>query len=407
MLIICMDCQTQSHVDPKQLEGNRSFRCEKCAGAHSSTSSNTTEKGIALASNDDEKGIMLVTVDMEEVPAPPTVMEKGIALAIDGEKAFALAAVEIEKRIILVTHNDLEFSSHSANESLQHSDTSQPDEILEIPDPSPVLETPALSSAEDVISLTVDEPEPYLSELHPDTPTVESTPLVVDTRTPPLQLRPSEFRQKEDTWKQGDDSGNKIQLFDEPPPPVRPSKLKGVKLMTISTPVMVAISVMFIMFISLADLVFKPQVKAGPNVENISRTTVIAAPEIKQEAAVVPTPAPEIVKPAPIATPEMTPPVVENKVAEVKPEPTQPSETGKGQFTIQVGAHTDESEAKNQASKLSGAGFEPRVVSVDIPKRGRWYRVQSGSFSNRDEANRYGAQIVAKGAAESFVVSGP
>jgi cell division protein FtsN len=53
---------------------------------------------------------------------------------------------------------------------------------------------------------------------------------------------------------------------------------------------------------------------------------------------------------------------------------------------------------------LRAAGYDPRVVSVELPKRGTWYRVMVGSFGDRAEANRFGAQLRAKGAAQDFVI---
>jgi cell division protein FtsN len=147
-----------------------------------------------------------------------------------------------------------------------------------------------------------------------------------------------------------------------------------------------------------------PKGKVSSNTVTPVQTASLPENDSKQVVVAAPAEAPETFKSVPTPT---APPVTENKPAEAAPAVDQPSIPAKGQFTVQVGSHNNVEEANAQAAKLSAAGFEPRIVSVDIPKRGRWYRIQTGSFSNRDEANRYGAQIVAKGAAGNFVVAVP
>ena len=82
----------------------------------------------------------------------------------------------------------------------------------------------------------------------------------------------------------------------------------------------------------------------------------------------------------------------------------QPSEMN-GRFTLQVGSYNNPVEANEHAARLQRAGFAAQVVTVDLPKRGTWYRVQTGRFNDRAEAARYGAQVHAKGAAENFIIS--
>ncbi len=100
-------------------------------------------------------------------------------------------------------------------------------------------------------------------------------------------------------------------------------------------------------------------------------------------------------------TPQPKP--VESKPA---PEPTPaPQMNSTGGFTLQVGSYNTPVEANERAAKLKAAGFEAQVVAVELPKRGTWYRVQTGRFGERAEATRYGAQLRAKGAVESFLVA--
>jgi len=82
----------------------------------------------------------------------------------------------------------------------------------------------------------------------------------------------------------------------------------------------------------------------------------------------------------------------------------QQSETA-GRFTLQVGSYNNPVEANEHAARLQRTGFAAQVVAVDLPKRGIWYRVQTGRFDDRADAARYGAQLRAKGAAENFIIS--
>ncbi|MFL6211606.1 MAG: SPOR domain-containing protein [Pyrinomonadaceae bacterium] len=94
------------------------------------------------------------------------------------------------------------------------------------------------------------------------------------------------------------------------------------------------------------------------------------------------------------------------KQVEEKPAPAPVSQPeGAGRFTLQVGSFNTPVEANERAAHLQAAGFAPRVVAVELPNRGTWYRVQTGRFSDRAEAARVGAQLRAKGAAENFIVS--
>jgi len=92
----------------------------------------------------------------------------------------------------------------------------------------------------------------------------------------------------------------------------------------------------------------------------------------------------------------------------VKPTPApvrEPQPAADGKFTLQVGSYNTPVEANKRAAHLRAAGFAAQVVAVELPKRGTWYRVQTGRFADRAEATRYGVQLRAQGAAESYIVT--
>jgi cell division septation protein DedD len=85
--------------------------------------------------------------------------------------------------------------------------------------------------------------------------------------------------------------------------------------------------------------------------------------------------------------------------------PERAVEAKEGKVTIQVGAYNAATEAAGRVAALKSAGFEARSVEVEIPKRGTWYRVQSGRFVSRDEAERYGRQLRDRGVVSSFITT--
>ncbi|HKP72620.1 MAG TPA: SPOR domain-containing protein, partial [Pyrinomonadaceae bacterium] len=105
-------------------------------------------------------------------------------------------------------------------------------------------------------------------------------------------------------------------------------------------------------------------------------------------------------------------PVAAPSVESVKVKQTPPAsssnasnESKTGKVTIQIGSYNEAGQAEARVADLKSAGFEARVVEVEIPKRGTWYRVQSGRFETRDDAERYGKQLREKGVASSFITT--
>lgn len=76
-----------------------------------------------------------------------------------------------------------------------------------------------------------------------------------------------------------------------------------------------------------------------------------------------------------------------------------------GGLTVQVGSYNVIEQANERVARLQAAGFAARVATIELPKRGTWYRVQAGRFSNREEAARYGNELKAKGVADSFIIT--
>ncbi len=116
-------------------------------------------------------------------------------------------------------------------------------------------------------------------------------------------------------------------------------------------------------------------------------------------AQVAATPAPTS-EPAPQPAPAAAPKTDEK----ARVETPAPAADVEGNFTAQVGSHSDQSEANAQVSRLRANGFDARSVAAELPGRGIWYRVQVGRFADRVEAAKTVAALRAKGAAAGALV---
>lgn len=93
---------------------------------------------------------------------------------------------------------------------------------------------------------------------------------------------------------------------------------------------------------------------------------------------------------------------------EAKPtqQPVVPSETrnAQGRFALQAAAFPSQAGADEFAEKLKAAGVASYVVTADLAKKGRWFRVRVGRFNTADEAQRFAAeaQLRAKAAGMSL-----
>lgn len=116
-----------------------------------------------------------------------------------------------------------------------------------------------------------------------------------------------------------------------------------------------------------------------------------------------PTPAPTAptATPAPTAAPVATPNAEQPKAAE--PAAAQPAPAGR--FTVQVGSYNAPAEAEARAANLRSAGQTVRVAEVEIPKRGKWYRVYVGGFASRTDAESHGKSLRERGLADSYIAT--
>jgi DedD protein len=67
----------------------------------------------------------------------------------------------------------------------------------------------------------------------------------------------------------------------------------------------------------------------------------------------------------------------------------------RGAYTIQIGASSRRADAERLAKRFEA--HRSRVIAADVPGKGRWYRVQVGSYLTRDAASRQLASLARAG----------
>jgi cell division septation protein DedD len=351
MKIICMDCHNETHLEVEMLKDKNKMTCARCE-------ENSQAK---LAGN------------LDVWSAPPQFEEPKASAA--------------------TTDYTFEVITPQASEA----------DVLEIPEKALELYNPEREEAEDVVLY---EPEVLPAIEEPRAERFEEPPDVLffsqaedNTEPPPVDLGPVDgSSQREEPAP--------IQLS-EVGPPIESAAPGKVKLLKFSTASLAAGLTVFLAFIFLGDTFTKSSVDIS-QVTAAPRQTKETVRETKVQAAVSEaTPAPQP-SPTPAPTPEPTPaptPAPAPKQAETAAPPADAQQsTAAGRFAVQVGSYNEVGQANERAEKLRAAGYDPRVVSVELPKRGTWYRVMVGSFSDRAEANRFGTQMRAKGAAQDFVI---
>jgi len=130
-----------------------------------------------------------------------------------------------------------------------------------------------------------------------------------------------------------------------------------------------------------------PETAPSPPIKSAVVSTVVAA----ETEAPKPAPAPPSAEDAPAETPVSKPAVeVETppKKAAVPPK-KKPAAAPSRVYTLQVKAARDKVEADTFVKALRAKGFKPHLILVDIPKKGRFYRVRLGRFDSMPEARAF------------------
>lgn len=121
----------------------------------------------------------------------------------------------------------------------------------------------------------------------------------------------------------------------------------------------------------------------------------------KKERLEESTPEKTSTKDEPAAAAEAQPKPPAQPTTEVSKEEKPP----KGSFTVQLASFKDPNSAKKFAARFQDLQPKATVRTVDLPGKGRWYRVQVGQLSSRDEATALADRLTKKYQLKAFVIS--
>ena len=77
----------------------------------------------------------------------------------------------------------------------------------------------------------------------------------------------------------------------------------------------------------------------------------------------------------------------------------------KGNFTVQLASFRDPKSAEKFAARFKDLKSRVIVRTVDLPGKGRWYRVQAGELSSRDDAAALADRLAKKYQLKAFVIT--
>jgi cell division septation protein DedD len=110
-----------------------------------------------------------------------------------------------------------------------------------------------------------------------------------------------------------------------------------------------------------------------------------------------------------VEEPESLPTEVEEEVVASIAEETPPAKEKApiGAYTINVASFKKIENARHRVDELKKMGLDAFDWEIDIPQKGRWYRVSVGGFATRREAENYVNELRQKGITDTFVTRGP
>lgn len=119
-----------------------------------------------------------------------------------------------------------------------------------------------------------------------------------------------------------------------------------------------------------------------------TKPKVDAKTEVKTEPKSEPKPEPKA-EPAlePAAIPAPAAPIAAEASDAMPAPPIVSVPASAGRFSLQAGAFPDEGVAKALAARLTGKGYQVRIVSAQVEGKGTWYRVRVGSYGDRSAAD--------------------
>jgi cell division septation protein DedD len=128
----------------------------------------------------------------------------------------------------------------------------------------------------------------------------------------------------------------------------------------------------------------EPEPPPPPDEDEPRRLPALTAPPAPATQAPAPAtrpPAPTTAAPAPATKA----PAPATKAPAAASDGQQPG----GRYTLQIKAVKDKAEAEAYAEKVRAAGLTPSTITVDVPGKGRVYRIRVGRFGSIEAARRF------------------
>lgn len=88
--------------------------------------------------------------------------------------------------------------------------------------------------------------------------------------------------------------------------------------------------------------------------------------------------------------------VKQTQSAEKKPSAYKEVHATKLRYTVQVSSHPEKQTAEADVKRMKQNGFAAHIVTSELQGKGMWYRVQIGSFANKDAAEKLRQEVHAK-----------
>jgi cell division protein FtsN len=97
---------------------------------------------------------------------------------------------------------------------------------------------------------------------------------------------------------------------------------------------------------------------------------------------------------------QVPPPPSAPVMPKIQPKPETPAPGGekeppvkekpavREEFVVQVASYQEKSKAEALVKKISGMGYASRTEVIDLPGKGKWFRVVMGAFPSRPEAQK-------------------
>ena len=137
-----------------------------------------------------------------------------------------------------------------------------------------------------------------------------------------------------------------------------------------------------------------------------------ATPELLSQATVVTNSQPAIAAvistpealPSPSALPLQSPPnLMSSEVKNISA--VEITECAHSPFALQIGAYQRRAEAEKHVARFNWSGETARIIKVEIPDKGIWYRVQVGNFTECAEAIQSGQKLQAEKEFSEFIIT--